>query len=77
MLTTKSKNLKMSENEIIIDFNMRIYDISDKFFNLGELFAEEKMVQEVLRSLHSGFDLKVTTIEEAQDVHNMKLDALI
>ncbi|MCI18307.1 gag-pol polyprotein, partial [Trifolium medium] len=39
--------------------------------------SEEKLVRKILRSLPKKFDMKVTTIEEAQDISNMKVDELV
>src|SRR4051794_14413071 len=39
--------------------------------------TEEKLVRKILISLPKRFDMKVTAIEEAQDISNMKLDELI
>jgi len=35
---------------------------------------EEKLVRKILRSLPKNFDTKVTSIEEAQDIKNMKVE---
>jgi hypothetical protein len=39
--------------------------------------SDENLVRKILRSLHKRFDMKVTAIEEAQDISNMKIDELI
>lgn len=39
--------------------------------------SEEKLVRKILRSLHMRFEMKVTTIEEDQDLSTMKVDAFI
>lgn len=39
--------------------------------------TEEKLVVKILRSLPKKFDMKVTAIEEAQDIKNMKVEELI
>ncbi|GAA0162653.1 hypothetical protein LIER_18695 [Lithospermum erythrorhizon] len=39
--------------------------------------TNEKQVRKVLRSLHKKFENKVTAIEEAQDLSNIRLDELI
>jgi len=39
--------------------------------------SEEKLVRKILRSLPKKFDMKVTVIEEAQDIANMKVEKLI
>jgi hypothetical protein len=39
--------------------------------------SEEKPVRKILRSLPKKYDMKVTIIEEAQDISNMKVNELI
>jgi len=39
--------------------------------------SHEKLVRKILRSLSNKYDMKVTAIEEAQDISNMKVDELI
>src|ERR1044072_4958825 len=77
MLTTKFESLKMSEEQTIADFNMQIRDIANASFALGEQISEEKLVRKILRSLPKRFAMKVTAIEEAQDIGLMKVDELI
>lgn len=76
LLTTKFKNMRMKEYETIFDFNIRLRYISNTYFALGEKMFEEKLVKKILRSLHR-FDMKITTIEEAQDISTIKMDKLI
>ena len=39
--------------------------------------SEEKLVRKILRSFPKRFAMKVTAIEEAQDICNLKVDELI
>jgi ribosome-associated translation inhibitor RaiA len=77
LLTTKFENLKMDEYETILEFNARLRDIDNTYFALGEKTSEEKPARKILRSLPKGFDMKVTTIEEAQDLSSIKVYELI
>jgi len=77
LLTTKFENLKMLEDESIQDYHLNILDIANSFESLGEKISEEKVVRKILRSLIKTFDMKVTTIEEAQDISSLKVDELI
>jgi ribosome-associated translation inhibitor RaiA len=77
LLTTKFENLKMDEYETILEFNARLRDIENTYFALGEKTSEEKPARKILRSLPKGFDMKVTTIEEAQDLSSIKVYELI
>ncbi|MCH80649.1 gag-pol polyprotein [Trifolium medium] len=77
LLTTKFENLRMEEYESIHDFHMNVLDCANSFESLGEKISDEKLVRKILRSLPKKFDMKVTAIEEAQDISNMKVDELI
>jgi hypothetical protein len=77
LLTTKFESLRMKEEESIQDFHMNLLDIANFFEALGEKVPEEKLSREILRSLPKRFDMKVTAIEEAQDIANMKVDELV
>jgi hypothetical protein len=76
LLTTKFENLEMKDFESIHDFHMSILDIANTSSALGERMSEDKLVGKILRSLPKRLDMKVTTIEEAQDISNMKVDEL-
>jgi hypothetical protein len=56
---------------------MNVLDIANSFDSLGEKLSDEKLVIKILRSLPKRFDMKVTSIEEAQDVSNMQVEELI
>ena len=77
MLTTKFENLRMKEDETIHEFHMNILEIANTSGALGEKMSEEKLVRKILRSLPKRFAMKVTAIEEAQDISNLKVDELI
>jgi hypothetical protein len=77
LLTTQFENLKMEEDENIQEFHINILDIANAFDSLGEKMSEEKLIRKILRSLPKRFDMKVTAIEEAQDISSMKLEELI
>ncbi|KAK2359752.1 gag-protease polyprotein [Trifolium repens] len=77
LLTTKFENLRMEDNETISEFNTRLRDIANSSFALGEKIPEEKLARKILRSLPKRFNMKVTAIEESQDLSTMKVDELI
>jgi hypothetical protein len=77
LLTTKFENLKMLEDECIQDYHLNILDIVNDFDSLGEKISDEKLVRKILRSVPKRFDMKVTAIEEAQDISSMKVDELV
>jgi hypothetical protein len=77
LLTTQFERLTMKKDESIQEFYMNILDIANAFDTLGEKMSEEKLVRKILRSLPKRFDMKVTAIEEAQDISKMKIEELI
>src|SRR3954468_9997438 len=77
LLTTKFENLRMRDDESIKDFYMNLLDIANTSGALGEKMSDEKLVRKILRSLPKRFDMKVTAIEEAQDISKMKVEELI
>lgn len=62
LLTTKFVNLRMNEEESICDFHIRLHDIANTSFSLGEKMCEEKLTRKILKSLSKRFDMKVTNI---------------
>ncbi|XP_045789080.1 uncharacterized protein LOC123884116 [Trifolium pratense] len=77
LLTTKFENLRMNDDETIQEFHMTLLDYDNQFDALGEKVPEEKLVRKMLRSLPKKFNMKVTAIEEAKNITEMKLDELI
>jgi len=77
LLTTKFENLRKKDDESIQDFQMNILDIANPSSALGEKMTEEKLVRKILSSLPKKFNMKVTAIEKAQDIKNMKEEELI
>lgn len=69
--------MRMGEDEFISNFNIRLIDIANTSFALGEKTSEEKLARKILRSLPNKFDMKVTAIEKAQDLNNIKVDERI
>ena len=56
---------------------MNILEIANAASALGEKIPEDKLVRKMLRSLPKRFDMKVTSIEEAQDIDKMRVDELV
>src|ERR1044072_5551314 len=77
MLTTQFETLRMGEDQTIAEFHMQIKDIANSSFALGEKMSDEKLVRKILRSLPKRFAMKVTAIEETQDIGSMQVDELI
>ncbi|GMP80624.1 hypothetical protein CsSME_00035649 [Camellia sinensis var. sinensis] len=71
------ENLSMKDSETFNEFYAKLSNIVNSNFNLGEKIPESKVVGKILRSLPDWFQPKVTAIEKAQDVDNLKLDQLV
>ena len=67
----------MKDDEYIHELHMSILYIPNLASALGEKMLEEKLVRKILKSFPKKFGMKVTTIEEAQDICNMKVEELI
>ncbi|KAA0064266.1 gag-pol polyprotein [Cucumis melo var. makuwa] len=76
LITSKFEALKMAEDETISEYNERVLEIANDSLLRGEKISESKIVCKVLHSLPRKFDMKVTAIEEAQDITTLKLDEL-
>lgn len=77
LLTTKFENLSMNEEESIYEFHIRLHDITNISFALGEKMFEVKLARKNLRSFPKRFDMKVTFIEETRDLSSIKVDEII
>lgn len=66
----------MFDDETIVEFNVGLCKITNKYFYLTEKMSEEKLVRNILRSLSKRFYMKLTAIEEIQDVSTIKVDKL-
>ncbi|KAA0042420.1 gag-proteinase polyprotein [Cucumis melo var. makuwa] len=66
----------MTEDETVSEYDERVLEIANDSLLLGEKISESKIVSKVLRSLPKKLDMKVTAIEEAQDITTLKLDEL-
>ena len=67
----------MNEDERIHDFHMIVLEIANDSEDLGEKISKNKLIKKMFRYLPKRFDMKVTSIEEAQDINNIKVDDLM
>jgi len=67
----------MKYDEFVQNFHMNILELENASGALGETMIEEKLVRKIPRSLPKRFDMKVTAIEEAQNITSMKVEELI
>ena len=63
----------MEEDESFDEFYVKLKDVVNSAFNLGETILEPKIVRKVLKSLLKRFHAKITTIEESKDIDKILL----
>ena len=59
------------------EFYIKLKDIVNLAFNLGDHILEPKIVRKVLRSLPERFHAKITAIEESKDIDTIPLMEMI
>ena len=71
--TTNFKEIKIEKDEMFNEFYVKLKDIVNSAFNLGEQIPKPKIVRKVLRSLLERFHAKINTIEESKDIDTIPL----
>ena len=67
----------MEEDKSFDEFYVKLTDIVNSAFNLGETIPEPKIVRKVLRSLPQRFHAKITIIKESKDINKIPLTELV
>ena len=67
----------MHEDETLSDFYIKLCNIANKSFALGEKIYETTLVRKIMRSLLDRFSSKVNAIEEAKDLDSTKVEDLM
>ena len=76
-LTTRFESIRMSNNESFDEFYIKLNDIVNSAYNLGEIYDQPKIFKKILRYLTEDFRSKVTTITESKDVDSIPVDELV
>ena len=76
-LSTSFKKIKMEKDESFDEFYVKLKDIVNSAFNIGETILEPKIVRKVLRSLPKRFHAKITAIEESKDIDKIPFTELV
>jgi hypothetical protein len=77
MLISKFEEIKMLEEETFREFYTKISDLRNSMVSLGKQISFVKLIRKLLRSLPEHFRIKVTTIEESNDLDEMKIEELV
>eukprot|EP00253_Pinus_taeda_P004956 PITA_04956 len=75
-LRIQYENLKMYNDESVANYFLRVAEIVNFMKNLGEEIKDAVVVEKVLRSLSSRFESKVSSIEEKENLQNLKISQL-
>ena len=67
----------MPDDEFFDEFYVKLNDIVNFAFNLGEVYDQPKIVRKILRSLIEDFRSKVTAIIESKDVDSIPINELV
>ena len=66
----------MEESETIATYFTRVQTMTNQMQSCGETLSDEKIVEKILRSVHSRFDHVTVAIEESKDLSTLKLEEL-
>ena len=67
----------MFDDESFDEFYVKLNDIVNSAYNLGEIYDQPKIVRKILRSLTKDFKPKVIAITESKDVDSIPVDELV
>ena len=76
-LTISFEEIKMEEDESFDEFYVKLKDIVNSAFNLGEQIFEPKIMRKVLRSLPERFHAKIIATKESKDIDKIPLTELV
>ena len=76
-LTISFEEIKMEEDESFDEFYVKLKDIVNSAFNLGEQIFEPKIMRKVLRSLLERFHAKIIATKESKDIDKIPLTELV
>ena len=76
-LTSSFEEITIEEDETFDEFYVKLKDIVNSAFYLGESIAESKIVKNILRFLPERFHAKIIAIEEVKDIDQIPLTELV
>ena len=67
----------MFDDESFDEFYTKLNDIINFAYNLGEIYAQPKIVRKIFRFLTENFRPKVTVITKSKDMDSIPIDELV
>jgi hypothetical protein len=77
MLISRFEEIKMLEEETFGEFYSKMSDLRNLMVSLGKPVSNVKLIRKILRSFLERFKIKVTAIEESEDLEEMKIEELV
>jgi hypothetical protein len=77
MLISRFEEVKMLEEETFGEFYSKMSDLRNLMVSLGKPVSNVKLIRKILRSFLERFKIKVTAIEESEDLEEMKIEELV
>jgi hypothetical protein len=71
---TQFQNSKMKEEENIVEYFHRVYEVVKSIRAVGEEVTDKPIVQKILRSLPMRYDEKISSIEDRSDLSSLTVD---
>ncbi|XP_038895795.1 uncharacterized protein LOC120083961 [Benincasa hispida] len=71
------ESLQMKETEVIAEYHTKVMVVVNQLRRNGEEIIDVRVMEKVLRSLNTKFEIIATTIEETQDLENMTIEQFI
>ena len=76
-LTTRIERIRMSKVESFDEFYVKLNDIVNSAYNLGEIYDQPKIVRKILKSITEDFRPKVTAITKSKDMDSIPVNGLV
>ena len=73
---TQFENLKMKEEENIVEYFHGVYEVVNSIRAASEEIIDKPIVQNIIRSLPMRYDAKISTIEDRTDPNTLTVDQL-
>jgi hypothetical protein len=73
---TQFENLKMKEEENIVEYFHRVDEVVNSIREVGEELTDKPIVKNILRSLPMRYDAKISTIEDRPELDTLTVDQL-